>query len=405
MELELIAAMLRSQESFRKITAYIRPKNYSTEFNVILKYIKDYYGRDRNAQGVSPEVIKQQLAATLDNEKHVARFIEMLDRASATEVSSANVEDVILAARRSELQTAIAAAFAGGSKGADPDKLIEEYNALRGITSLVDLDSEEPVQVYENINVADLFSRRKRENVLPVFPKSLNSRLDGGVEGGDHLLIYGLTEIGKSAMAINMACGFANNGFPGIYFGNEDKIDRMYERVVCNLSGMTRYQVMENPALAEKRARENGLDNIRMIAIHPGSVRQIEGFVEKYGPRWIVVDQIRNLKTPTSNNKVIQLEEASVGVRNLGKKANIVVVSVTQAADSARNKIFLDTGDVDFSNVGIPGTVDVMMGFGCDEGMLTRNERGISLAKNKVSGNHDQFVVKINPGLSRVLDV
>jgi hypothetical protein len=405
MELELLSTMMKARTSYVLVMSYIKPKNYSTEFNYLLKQIGEYYGRDRQAPHVSPEILKQQLASVLDNEKHVAHFSSMVDRAAGIDTSSANVEEVILAARRHEIETQLAAAFAGGVKAGNVEELLEEHASLRKARTLLDIDGDEPIQVIENIDAETLFARRNRDNLLPVYPQSLNNRLDGGVEGGDHILIYGLTELGKSAMGITFACGFANAGFNGLYFINEDKTERMAERFVCNLSGWDKYRVRDNPQEANARAYKNGLGNIRVIGLHPGSNRQIEALVERYEARWFVVDQVRNLMTPTKGNRVIQLEEAATGVRNTAKKLNAVGVSISQAADSARNKPFLDTGDVDFSNVGIPSTADVMIGFGADDGMQQRGERGISLAKNKVSGNHDQFYVKINPALSKVLDI
>jgi hypothetical protein len=87
------------------------------------------------------------------------------------------------------------------------------------------------------------------------------------------------------------------------------------------------------------------------------------------------------------------------------KEHEVVGISVTQAGDSGQNKIFLEVGDVDFSNVGIPAQADLMIGVGADEKLKATNTRGISLPKNKLSGNHAQFYTQIVPTLSQVRDV
>ena len=62
-------------------------------------------------------------------------------------------------------------------------------------------------------------------------------------------------------------------------------------------------------------------------------------------------------------------------------------------------------GDVYFSNVAIQGAVDVMIGLGMNDEYDRANRRMISLAKNKLSGNHEPFPVIIQPELSRILNV
>ena len=62
-------------------------------------------------------------------------------------------------------------------------------------------------------------------------------------------------------------------------------------------------------------------------------------------------------------------------------------------------------GDVDFSNTGIPAQADVMVGIGMDASLEAEGLRTISLPKNKVSGIHDNFPVRITPQLSRITSV
>ena len=105
-----------------------------------------------------------------------------------------------------------------------------------------------------------------------------------------------------------------------------------------------------------------------------------------------------------SDNRVVGLERAATEARNLGKRRKVLVVSISQAGDSASGKRVLDRGDVDFSNVGIPGQCDLMIGLGADENMERSNLRMISLPKNKISGDHDPIVITIDPTISKVVE-
>jgi len=118
-----------------------------------------------------------------------------------------------------------------------------------------------------------------------------------------------------------------------------------------------------------------------------------------------IVNQLRNLNVNESN-KVIALEKQATELRNIGKRTNVAMISVTQAGESASGKMYLEMGDVDFSNTGVQAQCDVLMGIGADEPMLGLNERGISFPKNKIGGeddSHDPVVVRINKQLSRLI--
>jgi hypothetical protein len=144
-----------------------------------------------------------------------------------------------------------------------------------------------------------------------------------------------------------------------------------------------------------------GLDNIMLVGLSPGTPRRIEEYIKKYRPRWIIIDQLRNIAMK-SDGRVNQLEAAATFAREMAKKYNCVVISVTQAGDSASNKEVLDMGDVDFSNTGIPAQADVMIGMGVNASLDSQNIRILALPKNKIGGVHDSFAVRINPFISRI---
>ena len=79
-----------------------------------------------------------------------------------------------------------------------------------------------------------------------------------------------------------------------------------------------------------------------------------------------------------------------------------MVITVTQAGDSASGKSILDMGDVDSSNTGIPAQADVMVGIGMSDEDEANGRRVISLPKNKPGGNHGTFPVLVDPTKSRI---
>lgn len=209
---------------------------------------------------------------------------------------------------------------------------------------------------------------------------------------------------GKSATCVNMSCGFAIQKFRVLYLINEDREEDILLRHIYNLSNMSKYDVMNDPDKADTLARQRGLNQITVISLAPGTPKQIEELIDEHEPDCVIVDQLRNLKM-RADNRVNQLEAAATACRTIAKKKNVLMISVTQAGDSADNKAVLEMGDIDYSNTGIPAQADLLIGIGMDATLEAEQRRMFSICKNKLSGNHSHFPVNIVPQLSRITNV
>jgi archaellum biogenesis ATPase FlaH len=307
----------------------------------------------------------------------------------------------VLALKRHALGLKLSSALAAGRSGSEVEELIVSWQSMVGIG---DVEGKEEVQVIEGISVEKLFATAfNKDNLVKIYPKSLNDRLDGGVLPGTHILVFANTEMGKTLVAINMVAGFLHQKLPTLYVGNEDPAENILLRLGTRLSGLNKYEIRDNPKRAQELidSRSAGLFTIAPLA--PGTFPEIQALVRKYLPKVVILDQLRNLDVK-SENRTQALERAATEARNLAKRFGLVVVSITQAGDSASGKAALGTGDVDSSNVGIPGQMDVMIGVGATEEMLKNNTRMLSFPKNKVSGNHNPITVTVDPQLSKVID-
>jgi len=403
MEKQLLGVSMKSRQDYNLVRNYIdvNGKHYSKPFQVLMGMIADYYSRDGTADFVHPEVLGAQVKESLRNNKHVELFDSLIAESVAAG-HEANVRAAILAAKQQEVGDKLAVAITSGSQ--DIDELMKEYDALRKMTGLDDL-VDNGLEVFAEIDLASLIQHEFDPSVLiELYPKSLTDRLDGGAKRGHHITIFGRPESMKSGSAINILCGVGRQGKKGLYFINEDRPQDIILRKVSNLSGMTKHQIRDNPRLAQKRAMDNGFGNLIVVSCSPGTISQLESYIEKYDPDVIVVDQLRNLKVK-ADNRVNQLEYAATGVRNLAKAANVLAISVTQAGDSADGKAVLEMGDVDYSNTGIPAQADLMIGVGVTPELEAEGLRVFSMPKNKISGDHGNFPVRVVPQLSRVLSV
>jgi archaellum biogenesis ATPase FlaH len=401
MEKMLLASALRDRASYQLISDHIKTNKYSRAFQIVWDFVGNYYQRDANAAVVLPELLIGYIAETTRNPKHVKEFTDVVNEAWSIDISEANVRQLVLESKRRELADELAIALTSDK---EHDELFKEYDAIRQMTDLDEL-VEEGTQVFDTGDLESMLAEEADDTGrLVIYPEAISDRLGGGARGGHHIVVYGRPESGKSALCISIACGFARQGVSGLYFGNEDRPQDLLIRCISNLIGWTRQQILENPREANLLAKEAGLDNIKMISLAPGTPRQIEDYIKKYQPRWIVIDQLRNVAVK-ADTRVNQLEAAATFGRNMAKKYRLICISVTQAGDSASNKEVLDMGDVDFSNTGIPAQADVMIGIGTTAVLEQQGFRMLSLPKNKIGGDHSHFTVRIQPFLSRVSTV
>ena len=76
----------------------------------------------------------------------------------------------------------------------------------------------------------------KTSDFLPTGYGSLDRITDGGLEGGNLVVIGARTSIGKTAIALDMAANMAEAGIPGVYFSLEIKENDLFRRLLLRTS-------------------------------------------------------------------------------------------------------------------------------------------------------------------------
>lgn len=401
MEKLILSSALRNKDDFLLFKEHLDVKQWSREFQIVFGLVTDYYNRDADVTAVDVGVLKQLITSAFPVEKHADKFNGIVDEVALLEPPVGNIREVVLAAKRHGLAQALAMAIANGKEHA---AILAEYNEVLAQESLENADNE--LETYTADDLEHLLHEdADPSGKLPIMPRALNDRLEGGMRPCDSLILIARPEIGKTACILTIACGLATRGHRVVLFNNEERIERLILRAVSCITGLTSAEVRADIRAAKDMAMDNGFGNLVFIAMSPGSPKQIDAELEKYpDAKAFIVDQLRNLSIKT-DNKVIQLEEAAKQLRNIAKRRKLVVVSVTQAGDSAENKSILGLGDTDGSNTGVPASCDVMLGVGADEKQKEEGIRVMTLIKNKVGGVHDSFPVRINQWVSKYVSI
>lgn len=282
-------------------------------------------------------------------------------------------------------------------------KLHATYGALMAATALG--GSRKRSDWTQAVVIDDLFKKVGHENRIPLAPDRLNSRIDGGALPGHHVVVFGRPEMGKSTVSINAAVVMAVRGQRVLYVGNEDQIDVLKARAVCRATNRTWSEAeADQQGTIELYRRRGAEDRLFFVQMSGGGPEALRSQIEEFRPTVLVVDQIRNLEG-SGDGLVQKLEENGIAVRKLLLEYGLIGISVTQAGASAEGSPWLGMDDIDSSKTGLPATADLIIGVGADSQMLSRNQRGLSFCKNKLSSasnSKEGLIVDIDTSRSKV---
>jgi replicative DNA helicase len=355
----------------------------------VLAAVAEYYGLDPGATNVLPTLIRERELGRLTNDKHRKPLEEYFDSLPAS-VSASNVAADIRELHQRAVGGKLSLALANGAPGDEVAKLIAEYSRS-GSNDSGRSSAESLVDV---LDTSDLTAEGGTDvEFIRLWPKSLNQRLDGGAIRGHHVLVYARPETGKTLFAINLCAGFLHQKLGVLYVGNEEPTADIRDRIRGRLLKMPKAFIRANRREAAERLAKADLG--RLAITEGNSFAQCRAILGGKQFDVVIFDQIRNMRLK-SDSRTAELEAAGIEARAIAKEFGVLVVSITQAGDSATNKVYLEMSDVDSSKTGIPASADLMIALGANEAMRLNGTMGISLPKNKLSGLHDRFLATVN---------
>ncbi len=397
MERTIISSILKSRRFFSLIDSAIVPSEDISDLgNIVYSVIKDFYESDPSADSVDIPI----LTATLRRkyEKHFNLLNTFLS--SDKQISEPNLLRELTAVKLQAVSRKLAGAFLSNNNKTDIRPLLDQYLALQNVS-----EPSRGIEAVSQYAEEELTALTLPENIIKLTPDSINEKIGGGALRGHHILIFARPDSGKTQFAINLMRGFIRTGLRVLYIGNEDPKRQVISRVISRITNRIKEEVLRDPEEASQIARDRGLDNLYIEELIPGTLYDIRGLCKSIHPDVVLIDQLKNLRVTKGASRVDQLEIVATGARNIAKEFNTLVISITQAADSASNKLVLDMGDVYYSNTGIPGQCDLMIGIGCNEDFKQNATRMISICKNKLSEYHGYFPMKVDESLSKFIDL
>ena len=397
----VISAIIQSRDAYDRVRDHLSKDDLSPEGQMWYPLIKQWYMTDRNARSIDQALLIERAELTLP-EAHKQSLISWLT-GIAPEESPANVVLNLIEVKKFINGNKLCEAIQG-RKHKEIETLLEEYSGLLQATSLG------TSEITWTMDDEEMDAALDQANKIKIAPKRLNDRLGGGMIPGDHLLIFGRPESWKTGFTVNVVSGILRQGKRVLYVGNEESTYKPRKRIVNNLSGMAGEEYEANKDLAMQKARENGFDNLHICRMYPGTLAEVEEAVKDIRPDVVVVDQIRGLDHPVQNgNRTEKLTVLGERFRNLGAKHNFLAISITQAGDKTERHgqevpEWMGMGDIDSNRTGLAGAVDVLLAVGTTAELEGRNQRAISICKNKNNDADDAkegFYIEIDKRLSR----
>lgn len=397
-ELSILSGSLKSRNVFEIANISLTQEDFSEIGWHVFEQMEDYYSKDPDCTNVDPDIIVARLSRKFP--KHAELFKATVETANAVEVSIPNIRRDIAETREFTLRGKLVSAISSNEPFDKVDSIFSEIVKVHevGLNSR-SLENAEYV-AYNVDNFESLLDDAVNEEKIRIYPESINTHI-GGLARQSHVVLFGRPDIGKSTVCINMLCGFINQGLKTVYFGNEDPIKQTLIRIIQCINAASKEDVESNWTRYLEAAKKKGLDKLKLVESPNGTIRSLERIISKEHPDVVIVDQLRNLNV-RGDTRVLQLENTAKQLRELAKKYNLLMLSVNQAGDSAQNKSILDMGDMDWSNTGIQGACDLIIGVGANPNMEAEGRRYLSFPKNKINGVKEPLMIRIDTRLARI---
>lgn len=389
-EQSVLAACLDNRLCCEKVVEHIDRKSLSDKAWLILEEIKDYYAKDTRVGCADKSIVLDRLVR--NKPKHTELWRSVLGSLPEA-ISAENITAEVIELKKRVIKDRLAGAFAQTGNDRELDKLLTEY------TSLCSTEEATSAASYQNVDLTTLVEKQVA-GTIKIWPEALNTALGNNVGKKKHLLLFARPDLGKTLFSIAFIYSALRQNLKVLYCSNEDDPDITVLRTAARICDKTVDWVKTNPQEANSILAKRNWDKFIFEELQPGNKSDLIALTEKHRPDILIVDQIRNIEMG-SDHKVIELETVAKFCRNLGKKYNMLVVSVTQAGESAEGKRMLTRNDVDGSKTGIPGSVDVMIGIGASFEDEFQGIRYISFPKNKL-GSKETVRVTVDTAKSKI---
>lgn len=252
-----------------------------------------------------------------------------------------------------------------------------------------------------HLEILDGRAERKYTGIATGFC-DIDALLTGGPNRGALVILGARPSMGKTALALNIACNVARD-HSVLFLSQEMMKGELLDRVIASLGSVPLGSVIRTDVMTEQewagftvanqKLQELNLHLDDQPALTLLDVRSKARLIKrKHGLDLVVVDYLQ-LMSGEGSNRNSQIEEISRGLKALAKELNIVVLALSQLSRNAANKSRPQLSDLRDSGA-IEQDADIVM-------FVHREE--VDNPQSHLRGFADVFIAKNRQG--RIDDV
>lgn len=390
----LLGVCLHRRKAYEDLMALGCTSGEFTETaRVVFDALDQQYRQDGDVRKIDFSLLRSQIERRYGRGSMADSAVEYAENCPSN-ASGVNVAEEYRLLRLHSTSTRLATLLASGDHSDETQQEVDKYRSL--------VAGEAGEEFKERLTIDD-FTEDSGERIK-LYPSTINRCIKGGVHRGNNIVIFGRPNSAKTMLAINNAACLAKSGYKVLYVGNEEPPMDITRRLLSRMAKMDIDDLEDRDKLKEAFKRAGKAYNRNWVLLHKANCtyQDIRRAAARLKPDVIIVDQLKNVHVK-EDNRALQLDKLARQVRELGIEFGCVTISVTQAGESAEGRLTLGMSDVEWSNTGIPGAADLMIGLGVNDEFNGRSQRMLNICKNKLKNWHGHFPVVIDPQQTRVL--
>lgn len=216
------------------------------------------------------------------------------------------------------------------------------------------------------------------------FDPELNDNVKG-LGPGRNVLIFALTNVGKTSFTVFNCVNFMDQGAKVLHFAiAEDSKVSLLRRYYHAAFGRSDRELDQNKEYYDEQFNRRFSGKLWLCPTDSLSLARAEQLIKQVRPDIVVFDDFKDLELGyKSEVKVPRLYGVlAVKIKSFAQKYEFGAICCAQASDSAKGKQRLDRGDIADSKVDIPAKFEYAIGLSRGEN-ASDNFRFVSMAKCK----------------------
>ena len=397
-----LVKFLLTRDNYNKYYKFIKALNLEQETKLLTSSIASYFEEYKEAEDISVD----NLLLFINTKNPVAKqgeiFNAIIEKLSKTSINDTlikeNFNSILEYYYGTELLYLITDSIEDKKSGFldRASNILDDFQEVK----LKVLNKEDK---FVSNNILELVKKKASQPGLSWRVNCLNLHV-GDLKGKSLGHVFARVDTGKTSFVLSEAANWIKQLKEDeviVHFNNEEDGEKLMQRFCQSLLEVTKEQLEQYPVECDKEFKKRGGDKFKLYDSAVIFIEDIESVLKEYNVRVVLVDQADKLHFTgdKSVGDVARLQAIYAKLRELAKKYGCDILTVGQASQSAENKKWLSTTDLDGSKTLKPGEFDYIIGIGRiqDADSVDNGFRYIHLCKNKMgTGQHAQQSVYID---------